>query len=585
MQMMTIAGSSSSRRPILALILAVLLLLGPARADLGAAQPHQDLLRLVPEDMGFCLLIQDLREHVRSFLGSPFIKQAALSQFGKDLLASPEAGQIQSLNSFLQEKFQISMLGLTEDVLGTALVLAYKPELPAGKEGEQELLLLHAPKPDVLNRLLDRLTACQKASGNWKEVREHRIQNRKYLEAVGPSSSTFLFQEGPLLAVSNQEKIVQQLIARLDRGNSPESVYEKHFALPAPGRLASLWINPRAFQPLLEQQASQAKGAQAVALNAFLRYWQALDGIALYLTHTESLEMTLALRGRVADLGLAGRSLLSAQQSETSDLAQRWPDNALLSLTCQTNIAGLVEAFCEFLDASSRQVLRTALDKSVGAVLGADFTAQVLPALGPDWGVCLLAPPQGQPDWFPYLVAALRVRSSEADGGVLVQVRNAVHSLATLAVFAHNQGNKGSTVLRTQVRNGIEVWYLSNEREFPPGFSPAFACRDGYLVLASSPAALEQFGNRRPGAARESGSERSLLKISFEPLARYLLDRKQALTRHNASRRGIKPEEAMKDLERLTSLLGLFEKLNLSRSPSDTGAAWVLRVQGKAPLR
>ena len=53
-----------------------------------AGTPRDDLLRLVPEDVGFCLVIQDLRGHSESFLRSPFAKKLWESPTGTGVVAA-----------------------------------------------------------------------------------------------------------------------------------------------------------------------------------------------------------------------------------------------------------------------------------------------------------------------------------------------------------------------------------------------------------------------------------------------------------------------------------------------------------------
>src|SRR5207247_3290697 len=42
---------------------------------LGAAAPRDELLRFVPADVGFCLVLQDLRGPAADLLASPFVRQ------------------------------------------------------------------------------------------------------------------------------------------------------------------------------------------------------------------------------------------------------------------------------------------------------------------------------------------------------------------------------------------------------------------------------------------------------------------------------------------------------------------------------
>ena len=68
-----------------------------------------------------------------------------------------------------------------------------------------------------------------------------------------------------------------------------------------------------------------------------------------------------------------------------------------------------------------------------------------------------------------------------------------LHLFATLAVLDHNLKNKDVTALKKEMQDGVEVHYFVNDQRFPPGFRPAFAAKDGYLLLASSPEAVRRF--------------------------------------------------------------------------------------------
>ena len=56
---------------------------------------------------------------------------------------------------------------------------------------------------------------------------------------------------------------------------------------------------------------------------------------------------------------------------------------------------------------SSWRTVRAAFDRGVGAVLGKDVLREIVPYLGPSWGLCLLAPPGQDKAWFPQILGAL----------------------------------------------------------------------------------------------------------------------------------------------------------------------------------
>ena len=125
----------------------------------------------------------------------------------------------------------------------------------------------------------------------------------------------------------------------------------------------------------------------------------------------------------------------------------------------------------------------------------------MLPALGPDLGLCLLAPADADKGPLPHGLFAVRVRAEKgADEAML----SAVDFYARLAMVAYR--NQGKAMgLKSLRQDRTEVKYLDGEGVFPPGVQPAYALKDGYLVLASSPEAL-------PGASARLRRARSPAK-------------------------------------------------------------------------
>ena len=59
------------------------------------AGPRDDLLRLVPEDYTFCVVVQDLREHAKGGSDAPFLKRLAEHPILKGFQGAPEAQKFQ----------------------------------------------------------------------------------------------------------------------------------------------------------------------------------------------------------------------------------------------------------------------------------------------------------------------------------------------------------------------------------------------------------------------------------------------------------------------------------------------------------
>jgi hypothetical protein len=170
-----------------------------------AASPRDELLRLVPPDVGFCLVIEDLRGHGTALLDSPFFKQFRVSATATKLIESPETKKLSQIDEFLKQKLSFTSTELRDEIIGDALVIAYRPGPPAKPEREEGLFMLHARNPKLLAALIDRVNSLQKSSGDLERVDERSHANRSYFCRVESKSENFYYLRGPLLAFSTRE--------------------------------------------------------------------------------------------------------------------------------------------------------------------------------------------------------------------------------------------------------------------------------------------------------------------------------------------------------------------------------------------
>ena len=98
-----------------------LLLLFVFTLSARAGTPRDDLLRLVPEDVGFCLVIQDLRGHSQSFLQSPFAKKLWESPIGMTIASAPEQKKLLEFEAQLQQGLGVTWPQLRDEVFGDAV--------------------------------------------------------------------------------------------------------------------------------------------------------------------------------------------------------------------------------------------------------------------------------------------------------------------------------------------------------------------------------------------------------------------------------------------------------------------------------
>jgi hypothetical protein len=564
-------------------LVALLCALAPVGAVAKAA-PRDELLRLVPDDFGFCLILDDLSGHGKRFADSPFIKQFRDSPLAAKVIDAQDAQKLGLVDQFLQQYFRVTTEQLRDDILGDALVLAYRPGPPDKPGEEQGIFLLRARNPRLLADLVDRLNAIQKDSGDLKELDERSHAGKKYFARVESTTTNYYYLHGPVLAFASREETLLQMIDAGQKPNAATSPLARQYRLLGVDRpLASLAVNPRAFDKLLEKKVADAKGGQAKTLRTLLTYWKCLDGIAFTVDLQESLEVKVAVRARPVALPAAARRFLAAAATP-SELWRRFPESSLFAVAGRTDAQALVELLSEFLTEDARKSVSAAVEGSAGAIFGGGAVGDVLSALGPDWGVCVVAPPADGKSWFPQVTAALRVRRGNIERPADLTVMNGLNALAAMAVFHHNAGKPGSLSLRSILQDKLEVRVLVNEAEFPLGVEPAFALKAGYLVVAGSSDLIERFPTSATAGPAATG-EFPLLRVSVKDLANYLTERRSTFVALGAKHNHIPEPEAESKLNGLLSVMQFIERVEITQR-SDPGRATItLRVRTTKPLK
>jgi hypothetical protein len=551
------------------------LLLAPALGAAARASAARDeLLRLVPDDVGLCLVIDDLRGHTERILASPWMKRFLASPLGQAVASSPEMKKLAKVDADLQQGLGVSLAQVRDDLLGEAVVLAYRPGPPGQHEQEQGFLLLRARRAELLSQVIDRFNTQQKKSGELKALEARQHQQVRYYRRQDVRGEHYYLQSGPLLAVSGQEAALRRVIELLSTKGPGRASQAAQGLRGTEGALASLWVNPRAYDAELRAKAATAKGPEAQVLQAFGTYWQAIDGISLALAVDRDLELRLAVRARPEALPAALRRLVETA-SRPSELWGLFPPGAVVTAAERLDFAALAQILADFQTPGTRESMRQGLQRSVGAAAGLDRFDDVLAHLGPDWGYCILANPDRAA--FPHVLVALRIQPGPPEAPVDQAVLQALQSLAGVAVLAHNSSQKTPIRLKNLKQRKVEVKYLSGEGAWPAGLEPAFALKEGYLVLASTPAALERFA--AAPAAVPPGGEVPLLRISFKELVRLLQERRPAVTGFLAEKNQVPPETAARWVDNLLSVLSLADQLELTQRGQAGQVTWTFRLR------
>ena len=567
-------------------LLALLISLSIASSSYPAGY-RNELLRLVPEDMAFCLILENLRDHGNALVDSPFLKQFTESKVGQSVIKSEETDKLTILDQYLKQALEITATQLRDEILGDELVFAYRSGPPGNAGQEQGLLLLRARNPNLLTELVQRLNTLQKGSGDLKELAELEFSGKKYFKRTEKSGASFYYLNGPVFVFASTEETMQQVLASdKARSRTDEAPLTRQFRLMGiDNPLAALWINPRAFDAELQHKLTTSSGSEAVALAGLQHYWKALDGIAISVVLQKNIELQLALRARTAELPAAMRRFLQVSAAP-ADLWSRFPEQTIFSLAARTDIAAFLGVLADFLPKESRKQMLDSVNNAAATLWGPEALRKLLPDIGPDWGFCLLAPAADRKGWIPDALLAVRIQKGDPAAPADLTVLDALQSLATLAVVQRNGMKPGSLSLKLKVHEGITIRYIDGGTGFPPGFQPAFALRDGFVLVASSPAALLRFKpNSQVIKAGASNQETPMLRLSMRQVESYLSENHDALTSFISEKNQLSKETAGSGLEKLRGALQFFDQIELAHKAEDGRLILSFRVRMSQPLK
>lgn len=546
------------------------LLAAAALPAIARADAADDALRLVPPDTAICVVVRDLRTHGRAVAGSPFAKWVQQSPLVKQVADPEDLKKVHAFVGFLSEQIGATPEQFLDDVLGDAVVFAYQPGPPGKPAEEAGVVLVRPRKPEVLARVVGKLNELQQKSGEVKAVREKAHKSRPYFERekTAGGSEFYLLRDG-LFAYSGQEGAIRRVIEQELTASASRSgrVAESLRSLGVADKLAVCWFNPRGFDAELKAKTEAAKDNDRAFLTQFSKVWAAADGVALYAHPGTGIEVGIVAH---ADPGKLPKELREVLFTPAGPAGVAIPADAMIAATGRLSVPKLLDAIGSFLPPAEREKLLAGITDGLGPLVGRDRLPGVLAGLGPDWAVWLSPPAKGT--WVPDWTAAVRV----ADGDTAKAVAQAVDAVAQLVRVEHNRKHADPIDLGEESRNGVTVKTLTS-KAFPPEFRPAYAVRDGYLVLAGSPDAVWRF--------KSATADGPVVRISAAAVREYLREHKQIVAEAVAKGSNRPVADVAKEFGDLAAGLEAFDRIEVTHTAADGRVTIAVRVEFVKPLK
>jgi hypothetical protein len=555
-------------------LVALALWSAPAAAFAG---PRDDLLRLVPDDYTFCLVLQNFRAEAKSDGDGSFLKGLGNSPLIKGLEQAPEAQKLQAVLTAILKDLGVTPEQLRDDILGDAVVFAYRKG-PAGKQGEEDgLLLLHARDAHLLGRVVDRINELQKKGGELKAVEPVSGKEGKYfrrVKATETEPADYYAIRGNQLVFSGSEALLRETLAKaVGRGPAEPAVAQRMKRLGVNDAPIAFLIAPRAFDAELADNMKAGKPAEQAFLKEFAAYWKAVDGLAVFMNFSPAFELGLALNVRKQDLPPAAARFFT-EAGKRSPLWDQVPEDALFAMVGRFEIESMASMFGAFLSEDDRKKVLDGLAKVAKTFLKPTDIGPLSRGFGPDIGFWVTRPDPRDKTWCPQAMLAVKVASGP-DGekaekaalkGLDFVARLAGLSDSDLEVFEEKQGE-------------LVVTGLSSASLFPPGFRPCFASKGGYVLVAGSPTTIARF-NPPAVAATETG-EVPLLRLSVAGWREYLKSHRQGLTEYLARVKQMDAASLNSQIDLLLPLLEGVERIELLQRSGPERVSLVLRLTEK----
>jgi hypothetical protein len=530
-----------------------------------AASFRYELLSLLPDDFAVCVVMHDLRGQANRWEHSDWLKTFRDSPLGKTLLQAPELKQLAQFEKELKKHFDLDWRSLRDDVLGDTVLLAYSPGDDNRPEDERGLFLLHARAPERLAALIQQLNDVQKKSGELKSLTALQYKDETYYRRVQGSKTQYYYVAGALLGVSSREELIQGVLDKKPRMTKDHPWTGRFRRAGADQAFLLLCVNPRAVEPDFIKNSAKDEGAPG--------YWQALEGIFVTLSIRDEAEVRVAIQAKLESLPAWTRPAFS-QTTVPSTLWQHFPESSIATLAVQTDFANLVDGLKRLLSVKDRETMESRLRQTLGGFLERDILKEVLPNIGPDWGVCVL--PAKNPSHVPLALFAIAVQPGPKDSPIDQSLIGAVRICAGATVLAYNLHHADLLHLKSLKEGSVEVTYLSNDKLFPPGLQPACALKEGFLLFASSPEAIAHFHKNESRGSQPK--ESPVFRLSTRELAKLLKQQQEQIVSKLRQRQQMSETEARKNLDSVIALLELFERVTLSQQAEAGQASWTVRL-------
>jgi len=503
----------------------------------AAAQTSADsrpLTRLVTADVGLCVEVSQFAKTWPAFAQSDFFKRFERLSFYQKWKAGREFRKLLRTRAGIEAITGKPFARFADEIFGDEVVVAIYAD---GRGGAQGVLLTRATSVDVLNAAIESWDRAEQPVTSPRGESGRRFFRRVVGRKPGKTETLYYARLGRTLAVSDHEAMIRRVIdldrasssARRGDDSSGKSLLESAVYQRAAGSLpaktvASVYLNPRAWDDLFPG-GSQRPGAEQV-LAALWRRCRSMI-VSLRLDQGVVFDAVVDYDGT----GVPEEWTRFVRQSAGSPMFfRKVPRRALLAFGGRFSPTSLQKMINREIAASPRSRWDSIRQVSRGLLLGLDVVDDVLPKLGPNWGIYLVPRTQGTkskagtglPPVNGLLAIELAADDSTTPGrpALRAALENGLNTGLNILAAMHNSQSSGPpAIVRTRRRkSGVVHWI-----EGIDGYLPAYALTPTHLIFAGSPQLVDEFLDADPRTAVVSSPEYAHLSQTCFPGAGQLL--------------------------------------------------------------
>lgn len=574
--------SNSWAAPLLLASLLSLLVGKAVRAD----KPDSRLLRLVGSEAGLVIEVSDLRRNLPKLKNSEIFRRLRKTIVYRQWESSADYRGLVGAQKAIEQLVEKPLEEFIADLFGQSITLAV---YPIAKHEPQTVLITRASSQEALTAALSAWNRAEHSESETISFSGHTYIRRTRIDsrAKKGSQTQFYVLFGEVMALSDSESVIRRVI-ELNRANqtsgdaalgsdaaaadvpqnflSTAAFREAEKSL-SPKRFVSVYLNPREWDHAVRFDVEKSGVERLLA-----DFWRRCNSIGFGMRAGDG--VILEMSAHYDRNGLPGRPLHSVETvAGLPRFLNRVPRRAAVVVAGRNDLSGVAKFLIEQIPLQQRGDWRRLRQIGRGLLVGFDLFDDVLPAVGGNWGMYVVAGEGETSNRLPLeglLAVGLPPPGQITRGKVTLRdgLDNALQTaLHLLSGSGGGEADKPDAMVQSEVKDGTRFGWMETDRPF----QPAYALTDGYLLGGSSRGVIREFlavkesvslglqPEFRGRARNDFPDANQLLFVNVAELRNIARRNQTQFAKRLAGSKSVDLEEAQQRFEQITDLLQVID--------------------------